>query len=421
MYVQIEKPKENKRRAVANSVAQRKGFVEQNFGFVDNRPEAISQRKLKALSDINHLTKQLSGIQRKANNDYQAHKSAQLQANIHKQGTDKHVASAHRVIQTLVNPQGDFTGRAADPWLPLTEGKQRVNRLSNQNFQQNLMRHHIISLFRLRNFYNDVKACSNKSNKTKMKNKLSFITEMAQAGTFNYMDIDNDFRQRAANTMRPYLNTFRINLKGGVNNTWPNNVTRDNFNGITTFIPNNCAENHKPNDAAFAAFDTFMVNQGGLANERTMFKWLRYKHKGAFGALANQVVFKNDIQDQTTSMMEGNQGQIVANPTIQNLIESAYEWIPGNLFEGPRNRVDDPGNDIDTVAKAVIGQETFNSIHVPTDNAMIAFHNDNSSKTNFNTAIKGLEKIRKLRTSPWPFNDNNWEKDTTTGDPKVKR
>ncbi|KAF7765044.1 hypothetical protein PCIT_b1178 [Pseudoalteromonas citrea] len=44
MYEQVEKPKENKSRAIANSVAQKKSNVMQIF--VDNRPEAVAQRKL---------------------------------------------------------------------------------------------------------------------------------------------------------------------------------------------------------------------------------------------------------------------------------------------------------------------------------------------------------------------------------------
>lgn len=44
MYAKIEKPKENKRRAAANSVAQRTNGVRQGFAFVDNRPEAIIRR-----------------------------------------------------------------------------------------------------------------------------------------------------------------------------------------------------------------------------------------------------------------------------------------------------------------------------------------------------------------------------------------
>ena len=46
MYEQVEKPKENKSRAVANSVAQKKSSGKQGFGFEDNRLESITQRKV---------------------------------------------------------------------------------------------------------------------------------------------------------------------------------------------------------------------------------------------------------------------------------------------------------------------------------------------------------------------------------------
>ncbi|KDC49699.1 hypothetical protein [Pseudoalteromonas sp. S3431] len=44
MYEQVEKPKENQSRAIANNVGQKKSNVLQ--GFVDNRPEAVVQREL---------------------------------------------------------------------------------------------------------------------------------------------------------------------------------------------------------------------------------------------------------------------------------------------------------------------------------------------------------------------------------------
>ncbi|ATG76431.1 MULTISPECIES: hypothetical protein [unclassified Pseudoalteromonas] len=47
MYEQVDKPKENKSRAVANSVTQKKSDVKQGFGFVDNRSDATSKRKMK--------------------------------------------------------------------------------------------------------------------------------------------------------------------------------------------------------------------------------------------------------------------------------------------------------------------------------------------------------------------------------------
>jgi len=46
MYAQVEKSKENKSRAIAKSLAQKKSNVKQGFGFIDNRPNTITQRKL---------------------------------------------------------------------------------------------------------------------------------------------------------------------------------------------------------------------------------------------------------------------------------------------------------------------------------------------------------------------------------------
>lgn len=51
MYEQVEKPKENKSKAIAHSVAQKKSDGEQGFGFVDNRSEVVAQRKLQGLEN----------------------------------------------------------------------------------------------------------------------------------------------------------------------------------------------------------------------------------------------------------------------------------------------------------------------------------------------------------------------------------
>lgn len=46
MNEKVEKPKNKKSKAVANSVTQGKSMGMQSLGFVDNRPEALVQRKL---------------------------------------------------------------------------------------------------------------------------------------------------------------------------------------------------------------------------------------------------------------------------------------------------------------------------------------------------------------------------------------
>jgi hypothetical protein len=51
MYEQVEKPKENKSMITENSVTQKKGNGNRGFSFVDNRPEAVAQRKTQDLLD----------------------------------------------------------------------------------------------------------------------------------------------------------------------------------------------------------------------------------------------------------------------------------------------------------------------------------------------------------------------------------
>ncbi|MFT6922731.1 MAG: hypothetical protein ACJA1C_001737 [Crocinitomicaceae bacterium] len=46
MYAQARKNKKNKSGTIANNAVQKKSIVNQGFEFIDNRPEAIAQRKL---------------------------------------------------------------------------------------------------------------------------------------------------------------------------------------------------------------------------------------------------------------------------------------------------------------------------------------------------------------------------------------
>jgi len=73
MYAQVEKSKESKSQSVANEVSQKPSGVESAFQFVDNRPEAIAQRKLQVMANDSPQVSQLRAFQDMANND-----SAQL-------------------------------------------------------------------------------------------------------------------------------------------------------------------------------------------------------------------------------------------------------------------------------------------------------------------------------------------------------
>lgn len=64
MYEQVEKSKDNKSRAVANSVGQKKSNVKQGYGFVDNRLVAVTQRKLTEMFNSGQVINPTQIIQR---------------------------------------------------------------------------------------------------------------------------------------------------------------------------------------------------------------------------------------------------------------------------------------------------------------------------------------------------------------------
>ncbi len=74
MYAQKEKSKVNKSRAVANSVGQNRSNTKQSFGFIDNRPESVAQRKLqKVIGAHSHKENQ----KKVEGSDYQASTTSQ--------------------------------------------------------------------------------------------------------------------------------------------------------------------------------------------------------------------------------------------------------------------------------------------------------------------------------------------------------
>lgn len=115
MNTYSDKAQENKSQSMANTVSQRQNSGESTFKFVDNRPEAIAQRKLQAMAD-NYSAQRNHHIQKKENNTglpdtlksgienlsgysmddlkvhYNSDKPTQLQAHAYAQGTDIHLA-----------------------------------------------------------------------------------------------------------------------------------------------------------------------------------------------------------------------------------------------------------------------------------------------------------------------------------------
>ncbi|SHO56646.1 hypothetical protein [Vibrio quintilis] len=90
MYVQIEKPKDNKSRLVTNSVVQKKSNSKQDFGFVDNRPDAIVQRKLQGMENNNRQKHQPKAKSILSNIKIQRDKGEIVQRVVRFEGVDYH-------------------------------------------------------------------------------------------------------------------------------------------------------------------------------------------------------------------------------------------------------------------------------------------------------------------------------------------
>lgn len=165
MNTHADKTQENKSQSVANDVSQKKSSSESTFQFIDNRSEAIAQRKLQEMANDSFHTKkavqlqamadnysaQKQPLQRKENNTglpdnlktgmenlsgysmddvkvhYNSDKPAQLQAHAYAQGTHIHLASGqeqhlpHEAWHVVQQKQG-----RVKPTLQM-KGKVNVN------------------------------------------------------------------------------------------------------------------------------------------------------------------------------------------------------------------------------------------------------------------------------------------------------
>jgi hypothetical protein len=101
MNTHADKTQENKSQSVSNGESQMQSSGESIFQFVDNRPEAVMQRKLKEMANNSPRAMQLKAFQDMANNSPQAKQTAQLQSI-----EDNHSAQQQNPIQKKENNTG---------------------------------------------------------------------------------------------------------------------------------------------------------------------------------------------------------------------------------------------------------------------------------------------------------------------------
>lgn len=71
MNTHADKTQENKSQSVANGISQKQSSDKSTFQFVDNRPEAIAQRKLQEMANNSPQAKQATQLQEMASNSSQ--------------------------------------------------------------------------------------------------------------------------------------------------------------------------------------------------------------------------------------------------------------------------------------------------------------------------------------------------------------
>ena len=101
MNTHADKIQENKSQSVSNETSQKQGGDKSTFQFVDNRPEAIAQRKLQEIANTSKQVSQLRAFQEMPNNSSQAQKTAQLQSM-----ADNHSTQQQQPIQKKENNTG---------------------------------------------------------------------------------------------------------------------------------------------------------------------------------------------------------------------------------------------------------------------------------------------------------------------------
>lgn len=106
MNTHADKAQENKSQAVAKSLPKLQSNGESTFQFVDNRPEAVAQRKLQKMANNSPQVSQLRAFQDMVNNSPQVNQAAQLQSM-----PDNHSALSNgQVIQRLIGAAAPING-----------------------------------------------------------------------------------------------------------------------------------------------------------------------------------------------------------------------------------------------------------------------------------------------------------------------
>ncbi|MCR8576352.1 hypothetical protein [Streptomyces sp. Isolate_219] len=93
-----------------------------------------------------------------------------------------------------------------------------------------------------------------------------------------------------------------------------------------------------------------------------------------------------------------------ARPTGWDNFAQVYIWLPGNLFTGPKNRADDPGDQFDAAVRFIIGAGCAQYTTLQTVNGKIGQYAKDRKKTGYaEEAYTSLGTVARSYLNRTPF------------------
>lgn len=86
-------------------------------------------------------------------------------------------------------------------------------------------------------------------------------------------------------------------------------------------------------------------------------------------------------------------------------LEQFYVWLPGNLFIGPNNRSDDPGEGFENHADVVIGSQDFDRLYRTYENMILYINGNENVLSSIRTDLTAIA----ARRSVYTLDSTNWE------------
>ncbi|MGX5834623.1 hypothetical protein ACWIJ6_10845 [Aeromonas piscicola] len=194
----------------------------------------------------------------------------------------------------------------------------------------------------------------------------------------------------------PAMNNYNTDLTAqGSGSAYPVTVSRHHiipFNVLRSFYNRLAERNRFANLGSF--FTTYSDN-------------LRFYASGNnidCGNLGNDLVDAGNLALAHRYSLARAGGNVMA-PGFDTF-EQFYAWLPGNLFIGPNERSDDPGEGFENNAHVVVGAAYFDILSRTYQN-MLRFNNGDDSQNLLNAISVDLTRIAQRRNI-FSLNSQNW-------------